>query len=633
MKKILLLFSILFAVSAGYAAPKEASYGLCTKNIDGVGTYESGVWYEAAIEIPEAVAQAYKGATLSAIEFGFYSGLNKQVTVFVTYDLAEDPVYEEEVRAKVSKYNKVDLEKPFEIDGRRFYVGWKYLATTSQYAPVGFDGEVNAANPLFNNFAYWYDGSDKAAPNYYPQFGNLCINAYFSTEKDVELAFPATLLLPNVTRVDEEFEYSLNVRNFSTLPIESLTIETTFGDAEPIVRDVTLDSPIPVGEFGEIKLTGVCDYESLEVPVTTRILKLNGKENIISDMTCEVPLVCSDNVFTRINVVEEMTGVDCGWCPRGIVGLEDLKKNHPDDVIVIGVHNYNYPNDPMSCSSYLNWVVGSAPSATVNRDNVFDPNSLTLEQEYLAQRGIAFGGVDVKAVYSDEAKDAIDVSITTRFAQSYSVHSYALAIVRTQDNMGPFNQANNYAGGKYGSLEGWSDKGNSVSTIYNDVAREIIGFGGIDNSIPRPIVKGEDYEFDLKLKIDPYDAVMDVENSKITKLYADHPNTWIIALLIDRSTGKIVNAGRTRIEAAQLNPNDPKNTGYGVDAVDCDVVVAGGVGSISIFGEFDSAEIYGTDGSLRAVVAESDVITSSAGLYLVKVNVAGKSIVRKIMVK
>lgn len=633
MKKVLLLISILLAATTGVFAQKSASYGLCEREINGVGVERANVWYEAVIEVPEEVAQQYKGTDLTAIEFGFNSGLNKVINIFVTYDLAEKPVYVEEVRAKVSKFNYCELETPFPVDGRRFFVGYKYHSTSSQYFPVAFDGVTEGANPLFNRLAMWEGNEeDRASFANYPQYGNLCLNAYFSGDKDVKMAQPSRLIFPSAVGVGQEFTYSMRVRNFSTEPITEATVYMEIGDDLPVEKTVTLAEPIPAGEFGNIEIPGSTEIESLNIEVKGKLIKVNGVENPLKDVEVIGTLVCSDDVYPRINVVEEFTGVDCGWCPRGIVGLEELKKNHPDNVIVIAAHNYNYPNDPMQCASYRSWSAGSAPGATMNRTGYFDPNALTLENIFNEQSDVAFGGVKVKAVYANSEKNQLDVTITSSFAEDHRVHNYALAIVRTQDEMGPFSQANNYANGKGGALPGWDDDETGYKlTMYNDVAREIVGYSGLQNSIPTRIEKGEKYEYKHTLSIDPYDAATPVAGSQTVKLYADHPNTWIVALLIDRSTGYIMNADRCRIEEAAENPNKP-NTG--VAAVDvADVQVYGEVGAIRIAGDFDTAEVYGIDGSRHAVVNEADIVALAPGLYIVKTVVAGKTYSAKVVVR
>jgi thiol-disulfide isomerase/thioredoxin len=61
--------------------------------------------------------------------------------------------------------------------------------------------------------------------------------------------------------------------------------------------------------------------------------------------------------------MEEYTGTWCGWCPRGIVGLQLVNETYGDRVQTIAVHY----DDPMETSVYYSLLPGSFPNATVNR--------------------------------------------------------------------------------------------------------------------------------------------------------------------------------------------------------------------------------------------------------------------------
>ena len=62
------------------------TYGMCGDEISGIGTGMSGTNYSAAIEVPEAVAQAMKGSKVSEVLIGFGSGMAKQAYIYFTYD-------------------------------------------------------------------------------------------------------------------------------------------------------------------------------------------------------------------------------------------------------------------------------------------------------------------------------------------------------------------------------------------------------------------------------------------------------------------------------------------------------------------------------------------------------------------
>lgn len=94
----------------------------------------------------------------------------------------------------------------------------------------------------------------------------------------------------------------------------------------------------------------------------------------------------STEKLNRTVVLEDYTGVRCGYCPEGHVIAADIKKNNPvGSVILINIHvgpfanpMDGYPNFTTSFGEGLRElaIVSSYPSATVNRHK-FDPSVST----------------------------------------------------------------------------------------------------------------------------------------------------------------------------------------------------------------------------------------------------------------
>ena len=89
---------------------------------------------------------------------------------------------------------------------------------------------------------------------------------------------------------------------------------------------------------------------TIELTVT----KVNGNQNIAEDNTASNSIIALEKGAERTSVVEELTGTWCGWCPRGHVGLENLKKTFGDKVITLAGHYTFGENavDPMNCYEY-----------------------------------------------------------------------------------------------------------------------------------------------------------------------------------------------------------------------------------------------------------------------------------------
>lgn len=128
---------------------------------------------------------------------------------------------------------------------------------------------------------------------------------------------------------------------------------------------------------------------------------------------------------TKRIVVEEATGMWCGYCPEGIVAMETLQERHPDNFIGVAVH----VNDILSVPGYgdtMSFPAG-APTAWIDRRDYCN-GLLTAVNEggstsYTTLRGgietmflerlaeQTFADIDVKAVISGaDSKMNVDVT-------------------------------------------------------------------------------------------------------------------------------------------------------------------------------------------------------------------------------
>lgn len=70
-------------------------------------------------------------------------------------------------------------------------------------------------------------------------------------------------------------------------------------------------------------------------------------------------------------VIEEFTGINCGWCPQGHLFVNDIMNDHPDQVFAINIHAGGYAANTYTTADgeriRSNWNVTSFPSGMVNR--------------------------------------------------------------------------------------------------------------------------------------------------------------------------------------------------------------------------------------------------------------------------
>ena len=148
-------------------------------------------------------------------------------------------------------------------------------------------------------------------------------------------------------------------------------------------------------------------------------------------------------------------------------------------------------------------------------------------------------------------------------------------------------------------MEGWEKEGDTVETYFDDVARAINSYPGIEGSLPETLEAGKTYDYSLD---------MSLSNVK---------NSWfrVIALITNVATGEIMNADEITAY---------KDNGAGVEGVvsDSNIEIKAGNGEILVTGAQNVA-VYTLDG--RRV----NNANLPAGVYLV--NADGKS--AKVLVK
>ncbi|NOR86120.1 MAG: Omp28-related outer membrane protein [Bacteroidales bacterium] len=268
-----------------------------------------------------------------------------------------------------------------------------------------------------------------------------------------------------------------------------------------------------------------------------------------------VQVLCVNEIFVKNVVYEEGTGTWCGWCPRGLVGLNTMAHNYTDGTwIGIGVHN----GDPMTVTEYDNGIgtfISGYPSGVLNRESVYDPGLATLEPVFLAARQeVPLAKIEVTGKTWDEGTGDLTVEATSNFAMDLTATSYNVAMVIVESGMtgtsSQWNQANYYSGGGAGDLidwdgTNWADLPNPVlaaDMVYQHVGRVLVGgWNGFSGTIPADVAYGTPYVYEFTHNLDASFNPAEVH---------------LVVMLIDATTGIIANAFQVELEGgAILSPD------------------------------------------------------------------------------
>lgn len=262
-------------------------------------------------------------------------------------------------------------------------------------------------------------------------------------------------------------------------------------------------------------------------------------------------------------VLEEYTGSSCPNCPLGINAIENLLKLYPDNFIPVTLRTYGSDMYGMAAQEYTTFLglanVG-APSAKINRGEPLFPMLQNGSAGYtFFGRGIIQSDGTEAYLWADAVQDELNVPtdadlsfapsydldrgdleipVTMKFAINQTGKSYGLFAIVVEDQL-PTYQDNNLHAIADPNLGEWGQGGiysqaRVTTWRADDVTRFVVnGFNG--DVVPESdFVAGNEYSFDI--------------NSVIPDRFISNPaNCHVVVMLIDRATGKIVNANKASL--------------------------------------------------------------------------------------
>ena len=360
----------------------------------------------------------------------------------------------------------------------------------------------------------------------------------------------------------------VSCQNRGTETVRSLTYEIIINGVSQGSQTYTL--PIPSNRIGEVftlpvNFTGTAQAGIRETVID--ITHVNGHPNEAPEHTASATLLTSSPVQSHRLVVEEFTGTWCGWCTRGMVGLEMLNNHFGDRVITIAAHS----SDPMYCDDYgfLLGLASAYPSCIINRGPTMDPYwgssgankpfGIADDVEYLLSEPVV-GSIEATAIWKDMAQTKIKVKTQTTFgldinqgASSPYLIGYILVADGLKGEGSGWAQNNVYSGMGSGdsNLRGIENLPSSIYGMeYNHVGIGAWGADkGIANSVVMPLRKNQTQKFSY---------TCDIANNTLVQ---DKSKLSIVALLLDRETGVIINGAKCPI--ADFDPS-------GISTLDAD---------------------------------------------------------------
>lgn len=434
---------------------------------------------------------------------------------------------------------KVELNSSFE----GLFVGYNYKQKSNNY-PIGVSSKVEGPFYIYANIPASKGGNGEDW--YQINSGGYGLSIQLIVEGD---------FAPNAVRPLDFGEFTVVKGKSKNVAVSLLNIGSKLTSID---YTIALDGKAGAEQhldFG--KDFGLGGTHTVEIPfaadskigtstVTLTITKVNGEENACVKNSATGTLYTVEREFVKRSVVEQFTGTGCGNCPSGHVAMHNMHNLYGDQFIGIALHQFN-SSDPMYNASYDLGFTG-APQCMVNRSSgVLAPYEQMPEVLKASLDEIALTDVTVTGTFAEE-----DTKVNaTASVESLVAGDYNIAFMLTADGLtgttNSWKQSNYFCkgGGRYSSkasmpddLKHLWDMGSSYVETYNDV---LIASSYVSSNnkatLPTLVANGtvsSEYTMKMPTKVALKKAL------KLDQIY-------VVAVLLDKKTGAIVNAGRARV--------------------------------------------------------------------------------------
>lgn len=483
--------------------------GYTGKSTDGFG--DAGATVTPWVTFPVEKTSFYSGAKITSVAIDINSKASN-VYIYIRHDRMDtENLYRQKIGTLASGHHEIKLDTPFEISGDQpVAIGYKATFTGAKGAAFGQPINENACHVFYNTKNTWTDIR-----------GAFCITAFVEGETLPANELAAVSLTDGKKKLRESSTpIVLTVENLGCEPVTSFSVRYSVDASEDVPLVFDKDINIQPGEFGEVVID-VPEHGVGYHTVNVTIDMVNGVEDAFnSNNSISATVTEPDPSLLRRVVVEEGTGDWCGWCPRGIVGLELMKEKYPDEFIGIAVHS----GDNLAVSSYAKALepMTSFPNSTVNRHYLGDPYDDIERLLLQALDEDSQVGYNITCTLED---NMLKVHNSVRVASEINASNLCFAYALVEDGLRG-NQKNSYSGSTT-QMGGWENQPSIVVNYeYKDVARGIYPSYDGEQMLEGILYPNETYEFEYTMNLP--EIISQIENVRMVGHVIDHSNGFIL---------------------------------------------------------------------------------------------------------
>jgi len=544
--------------------------------------------YDCAIFVP-ATHDIAKGKTIKSIRFKLTSTNVSNLKVWISEGSLPENISNatiiEEVASPAKGVNEVKLSTPYTIGAKGVYVGYSFAITALSDQADSYP--IHVVEQYTEN-SFWLRTTSKIDKweDESGRYGSLLMQMLLEGDfYDNAISINSTNIGDYTAVLGKQATVYLPVTNLGTNPITSIEYSISTNGKPGDRGSLGLSSsPIVFGEKRTLTLDVESDQDAGSTTKVITINKVNGKEPENGSAQAQFSYVTVSKIVSRAIAVEEFTGTQCGYCPRGIAGLEKLNKKYGDKVVITAVHGYaNGTNeDAMYLSNwwlrYADIFSGSAPACQLNRaygqiDPYYGLNNdicddvdrelaiparvgITLKGEWNADSTQVTATADLEAV-ADGLSYTIEYALVadglTGTSSAWNQSNYYYTSTSSDPDIAPFCR-----GGEHGQsvLKGWTFNDAVIATCYINGKNQTTAPGKLDMG---------------KSVTNSYTLTMPNDKSQADLIKAiDKSKVAVVAFVIG-ADGTVANAAKCHMNAA---PKGDVNGDNVVDVADITAVIA-----------------------------------------------------------
>lgn len=530
----------------------------------GYGKYES---YDIAIKIqgPEFVGSEITGFTVSVPDAEIPSAagwLSSELkTVLHDGKNVNDPDICTQPLDIVDGEMSVTFDQPYTVSEEGVYIGYSLEIPVSS-SEEALKQPVSVASG--NNENGLFVRSSRTSKKWKAMSAETGFVSAMKVQLHGSFSGNSAMFGPSATLrtvYGEPGNVTIQVVNYGVNEIESVNW-TAVIDGKTTIGESIFDPAIPagIGAASETNITLPVIEEAGTYSLQMTIDKVNGEDNNYNPSSSSYTVVVMPFVPVNRPLMEEYTGLWCGYCPRGFTAMEVMNQKHPDDFVCISYHI----NDDLQTQTESQCGAASEglslPIAAMNRALLMDPyyglagGNMGIEKTWEELRSQDVDGeIWAEAQLVEGSDHIVEVNMHVRFVRDINDANYKMIYCPVGDSLTDvrFRQTNYFdsTSGLTGTpLEVWYGAGSYVKNLkYNDVAIATPNTNGLDGSIPSTIKVGEIYDYSVQF--DLHECMSNYGNKDnfidLAKL-AGNDNIRFVVAILDADTSTIVNSNKTK---------------------------------------------------------------------------------------